>query len=66
MIKNRKVIFVVCAVCVVLLLSARAQGQSEPKKILCGANPAAGHFLHVDDAKIYYETYGSGGTPLNG
>jgi pimeloyl-ACP methyl ester carboxylesterase len=29
-----------------------------------GANPAAGHYLHVDDVSIYYETYGSGGTPL--
>lgn len=64
MIKNRKVIFVVCAVCVALLLSPRAQGQSESKKIPYGANPPAGYFLRVDDAKIYYETYGSGGTPL--
>jgi pimeloyl-ACP methyl ester carboxylesterase len=63
-IKNRKVIFVVCAVCVALLLSPRAQGQSESENILYGANPVAGHYLRVDDAKIYYETYGGGGTPL--
>jgi pimeloyl-ACP methyl ester carboxylesterase len=29
-----------------------------------GANAAAGHMLRVADARIYYETYGSGGTPL--
>jgi len=38
--------------------------QSQEAKIAYGANPAAGHYLQVDDAKIYYETYGSGGTPL--
>jgi pimeloyl-ACP methyl ester carboxylesterase len=29
-----------------------------------GANASAGHFLTVADTRIYYETYGSGGTPL--
>jgi pimeloyl-ACP methyl ester carboxylesterase len=29
-----------------------------------GANGPAGHFLQSADARIYYEVYGSGGTPL--
>jgi pimeloyl-ACP methyl ester carboxylesterase len=59
-----KAMAIVCAVCVALLISPRAQGQGESEKISYGANPAAGHYLRVDDAKIYYEAYGSGGTPL--
>ena len=55
---------VVCAVCVALLTSARAQGQGTSEKIPYGANSKAAHYLRVDDAKIYYEIYGSGGTPL--
>jgi pimeloyl-ACP methyl ester carboxylesterase len=58
--KNVKTFVLACA----LLLSPRLHAQSEPQKIPYGANPAAGHYLQVDDAKIYYETYGSGGTPL--
>lgn len=53
-----------CAVFVFLLLSYSVQGQEKKATIPYGANPAAGHYLRVDDAKIYYETYGSGGTPL--
>jgi hypothetical protein len=59
-----KAMAMVCAVCVALLISPRAQGQGGSEKIWYGANPEAGHYLCVDDAKIYYETYGSGGTPL--
>lgn len=59
-----KAILLVCVMCVAVLFSPRAQGQAEPKKISYGANAAAGHYLRVDDANIYYETYGSGGTPL--
>jgi pimeloyl-ACP methyl ester carboxylesterase len=29
-----------------------------------GSNAAAGHYVQTPDAKIYYERYGSGGTPL--
>jgi pimeloyl-ACP methyl ester carboxylesterase len=29
-----------------------------------GANAAAGHYVQTPDAKIYYERYGEGGTPL--
>jgi pimeloyl-ACP methyl ester carboxylesterase len=29
-----------------------------------GANSAAGHYVQTPDAKIYYERYGEGGTPL--
>jgi pimeloyl-ACP methyl ester carboxylesterase len=29
-----------------------------------GANAAAGHYAQTPDAKIYYERYGEGGTPL--
>jgi pimeloyl-ACP methyl ester carboxylesterase len=59
-----KAMAIVCAVCVALLISLRVQGQDDSEKISYGANPTAGHYLRVDDAKIYYETYGSGGTPL--
>ena len=66
MTKNPKAFLVLFAVCVALPISlcAQAQRQGESEKISYGANPAAGHYLRVDDAKIYYETYGSGGTPL--
>ncbi len=40
------------------------RAQDHAAKIPYGANPAAGHFLQVGDAKIYYEIYGSGGTTL--
>ena len=53
-----------CALGVVFLGSPRLSGQSAGEKIPYGANTAAGHYLQVDDAKIYYEVYGSGGTPL--
>ncbi len=36
----------------------------EEAAVQYGANPLAGHYLNVNDARIYYETYGSGGTPL--
>jgi pimeloyl-ACP methyl ester carboxylesterase len=47
-----------------MLISFGADAQSPADKIPYGANPGAGHYLRVDDATIYYETYGSGGTPL--
>jgi pimeloyl-ACP methyl ester carboxylesterase len=36
----------------------------QTNSIKYGDNPAAGHYLPVADARIYYEVYGSGGTPL--
>jgi pimeloyl-ACP methyl ester carboxylesterase len=51
-------------VVVILFASQRVHAQGGAQKIAYGANPAAGHYLQVDDAKIYYETYGTGGTPL--
>ena len=47
-----------------MLISCSAQAQNKPATIPYGANPETGHSLRVDDANIYYETYGSGGTPL--
>jgi pimeloyl-ACP methyl ester carboxylesterase len=47
-----------------LLASPGISAQAGSGKIPYGANPATGHYLQVDDAKIYYEIYGSGGTPL--
>jgi len=47
-----------------MLISCRAQGQNTAATTQYGANPKAGHYLRVDDANIYYEIYGSGGTPL--
>ena len=47
-----------------MLIACGAQAQNKAETIPYGANPAAGHSLRVDDANIYYETYGNGGTPL--
>src|SRR6202789_288446 len=47
-----------------LLLLSCARAQNKPASVPYGANSEAGHYLQLDDAKIYYETYGSGGTPL--
>jgi pimeloyl-ACP methyl ester carboxylesterase len=47
-----------------MLISSCARAQNKAATTPYGANPAAGHYLRVDDANIYYETYGSGGTPL--
>ena len=55
---------VVFVMSIVLLASPTVYAQGGSGKIQYGANPAAGHYLQVDDAKIYYEIYGSGGTPL--
>ena len=52
-----------CVICVSLTLGCVGQGQ-EKNGLPYGDNPAAGHYLRVGDAKIYYETYGDGGTPL--
>ena len=38
-----------------------AQTQPDPDY---GANAAAGHYVQVPDAKLYYEQYGQGGRPL--
>lgn len=62
--KNPKVMLVVCAMCMAMLISSHAEAQGQAEKISYGANPSAGHYLRVDDANIYYEVYGSGGTPL--
>jgi pimeloyl-ACP methyl ester carboxylesterase len=47
-----------------MLISTRLLAQDKAGAIAYGRNAAAGHYLRVDDAKIYYEMYGSGGTPL--
>jgi pimeloyl-ACP methyl ester carboxylesterase len=62
--KPLKMMLGVCAIYAAMLMSTRVQAQDKAETIAYGANPAAGHYLSVDDAKIYYETYGSGGTPL--
>jgi pimeloyl-ACP methyl ester carboxylesterase len=59
-----KMMLGVSAVCAAMLISTRVQAQDKTDAIAYGANAAAGHYLSVDDAKIYYEIYGSGGTPL--
>ena len=61
---NLKAMVALSLISLVLLVPARVYAQSESAKIPYGANPAAGHYLQVNDAKIYYEIYGSGGTPL--
>jgi pimeloyl-ACP methyl ester carboxylesterase len=61
---NLKTLVALSLMSLVLLVPSRGNAQSESEKIPYGANPAAGHYLQVNDAKIYYEIYGSGGTPL--
>jgi pimeloyl-ACP methyl ester carboxylesterase len=51
-------------VCSAMLIPSCLHGQGLSETIRYGANAAAGHYLHVDDVNVYYETYGSGGTPL--
>jgi pimeloyl-ACP methyl ester carboxylesterase len=50
------------ALLILLLVFAQSplRAATEEKPIPYGNNPAAGHFLQVGDAKIYYEIYGSG------
>jgi pimeloyl-ACP methyl ester carboxylesterase len=62
--KIRNKMMGVCAAFAAMLFSCCAQAQNKSETITYGANPAAGHYLRVDDANIYYETYGAGGTPL--
>ena len=62
--KYQNVMMGVCAVFAAMLILCSAQAQNKAETVSYGANPAAGHFLRVDDVNIYYETYGSGGTPL--
>jgi pimeloyl-ACP methyl ester carboxylesterase len=62
--KYRIVMVGACAVFAAMLVLSSAQAQGKTEKVSYGANSAAGHYLRVDDANIYYETYGSGGTPL--
>jgi pimeloyl-ACP methyl ester carboxylesterase len=62
--KNLNTVVVLLAIRVVLLAATAAWGQEPSAKVAYGANPAAGHYLQVNDARLYYEVYGSGGTPL--
>src|ERR1700722_3113373 len=62
--KYRNLVMVVCAAFAAMLISCCAQAQNKAEAIAYGANPAAGHYLRVDDVNIYCETYGAGGTPL--
>ena len=55
---------VVFVMSIVLLASPTVFAQGGSGKIRYGDNPTAGYYLQVGDAKIYYEIYGSGGTPL--
>ena len=62
--KLLQVMLGVGAIGAAMLISTSVQAQRKTEAIAYGANPAAGHYLSMDDTKIYYETYGSGGTPL--
>src|ERR1700733_6529945 len=55
---------VVFVMSIVLLASPTVYAQGGSGKIRYGDNPAAGHYLQGGDAKIFYESYGRGGTPL--
>lgn len=43
------------------LIGVRAHADEKPAY---GSNAVAGHYVQTADAKIYYERYGQGGTPL--
>jgi pimeloyl-ACP methyl ester carboxylesterase len=62
--KYRNMMLVLCEVFAAVLVSCCAQAQDKAATIPYGRNSVAGHYLRVDDANVYYETYGSGGTPL--
>ena len=51
-------------IAIALLLSAASTTLFSQQKIPYGANDSAGHYVQTSDAKIYYEQYGEGGTPL--
>jgi pimeloyl-ACP methyl ester carboxylesterase len=61
---NLKSMLAICVFALSLSVGSEAYAKEAQSRILYGANASAGHYLEVDDAKIYYETYGSGGTPL--
>lgn len=61
---NLRSMLAICVFALSLSVGSDAYAEEVQGRILYGANPSAGHYLQVDDAKIYYETYGSGGTPL--
>lgn len=62
--KYRNLMLGVCTAFAAALISCSAQAQGKTETVPYGANPEAGRSLRVDDANIYYESYGSGGTPL--
>jgi pimeloyl-ACP methyl ester carboxylesterase len=54
-------------ICHLLLLFSIASCrllQAQETPVPYGANAAAGHYLETDGVRLYYEVYGSGGTPL--
>ena len=55
--------FTVLIVCLGILFN-NAFANGEEKEPAYGSNSAAGHYVQTADAKIYYERYGQGGTPL--
>jgi len=47
----------VISLCMTVLIVFTAAGQ---EKIVYGSNPNAGHYVHVNGIRLYYEIYGSG------
>lgn len=54
--------FIILAAMLICFTVKAQQNQSSGTKILYGNNPAAGHFVQADDAKLYFEVYGNGPT----
>ena len=51
--------------CLLVTLSAvPTSAHASPQQIPYGTNDQAGHYVQTPDAKIYYERYGEGGTPV--
>lgn len=55
-------IFIILAAMLICFTVKAQQNQSSGTKIQYGNNPAAGHFVKADDAKLYFEVYGNGPT----
>src|SRR5882724_6461757 len=48
----------------VALATVTPSARASPQQVPYGTNDQAGHYVQTPDARIYYERYGEGGTPV--
>ena len=53
-----------CLWLLVALSAVTLSAHASPQQIPYGTNDQAGHYVQIPDARIYYERYGEGGTPV--